>query len=223
MGSWLLGEDQRLAALEAIEEGRYLTDDQLESYEKKVGRVDVAGLVSTCPEDSLAWKMAKSQLTPRLDSLGELLSRSVILIVRQKHPSYTSRRSATTSVIRRDSSACMALSQSMGLEIRCCVPSSSSPNSPEILNFSLRLCNPTITLLQVWLCGIQWDGRRRRRTSFSGAGHLPATVIQKARTETGVRVTDLDCISWLNTVMERETCTSSGGRSGKGRPGTSPD
>ena len=222
MGSWLLGEDQRLAAMEAIRQGRYLTNAELKAYEKKVGRVEVAGLVSTCPEDSLAWTMAKSEkdgLTPVLDSLGELLSHIIVLIVMQRHPSYTSPRLATISVIRRNSSSCMVLSQSMGPVIRCSAPSFNSLSLLGIPNSSLRLYNPTITLPPMRLGGIRWSGRRRRRTSFFGVDHLPVTVMQKVRTEIGGEVTDLDCISWFKMMLERERYMSSEGRAGRGRLG----
>ena len=58
MGSWLLGNDQRLAALNAIREGRFLTEEELKPLEKRLQRVEIEGLRSACPEDSPAWKAA---------------------------------------------------------------------------------------------------------------------------------------------------------------------
>jgi hypothetical protein len=57
MGSWLLGDDQRQAAKQAISAGRYLTEDELVLLERRNGRGAVGGLVSACPEDSPAWQM----------------------------------------------------------------------------------------------------------------------------------------------------------------------
>ncbi|ODN95887.1 hypothetical protein L198_04506 [Cryptococcus wingfieldii CBS 7118] len=56
LGSWLLGDDQKQAALEAIEEGRYLTEEEIKGFEKKDGRVSVKGTVSACPPGSPGWQ-----------------------------------------------------------------------------------------------------------------------------------------------------------------------
>ncbi|WVR06184.1 hypothetical protein IAU60_003214 [Kwoniella sp. DSM 27419] len=55
LGSWLLGDDQKQAALTAISEGRYLSEEDLKPLEKKEGRRPVKGLVSACPEGSPGW------------------------------------------------------------------------------------------------------------------------------------------------------------------------
>ena len=56
LGSWLLADDQRIAIKTAIKEGRYMTEDELRPYEQRLGRVQVKGLASACPEDSPAWQ-----------------------------------------------------------------------------------------------------------------------------------------------------------------------
>jgi hypothetical protein len=61
MGSWLLGDDQRQAALQAIKDGRYLGQDELALFERRSGRGADEGLVSACPEDSPAWLMRLAQ------------------------------------------------------------------------------------------------------------------------------------------------------------------
>ncbi len=61
MGSWLLGDDQEQAALQAIKEGRYLTAEELKEFEKRIGRREVERLRSACPEDSRAWKEAMAE------------------------------------------------------------------------------------------------------------------------------------------------------------------
>lgn len=61
-GNGYLGEDQRIAALEAVEAGRFLEETELAAYEKKDGRVQAKGLVSACPEDSPAWQMAIAKI-----------------------------------------------------------------------------------------------------------------------------------------------------------------
>jgi hypothetical protein len=74
MGSWLLGEDQRQAALQAIKAGRYLTEEELVVLERRNGRGAVGGLVSACPEDSPAWQMRlaeKAGEEPELESTGK--------------------------------------------------------------------------------------------------------------------------------------------------------
>ncbi|WVQ80599.1 hypothetical protein IAT38_002704 [Cryptococcus sp. DSM 104549] len=55
LGSWLLGDDQKQAALTAIKEGRYLSEEDLKPYEKREGRMPVKGLVSACPVGSRGW------------------------------------------------------------------------------------------------------------------------------------------------------------------------
>jgi hypothetical protein len=72
MGSWLLGEDQRLAAEEAVREGRYLTTAELKALEKREGRRPVNGLLSVCPEDSIGWVGAvDGENVPSLVKKGE--------------------------------------------------------------------------------------------------------------------------------------------------------
>ncbi|KIR60323.1 hypothetical protein I314_03614 [Cryptococcus bacillisporus CA1873] len=56
LGSWLLGDDQKQAALDAIRDGRYLTEEELKAYEKREGRLPVKGLVSACPPGSPGWQ-----------------------------------------------------------------------------------------------------------------------------------------------------------------------
>lgn len=56
LGSWLLADDQRQFINEALEEGRYLTEEDLKPFEKTIGRVEVKGVASACPTDSPAWK-----------------------------------------------------------------------------------------------------------------------------------------------------------------------
>ncbi|WVN88726.1 uncharacterized protein L203_103939 [Cryptococcus depauperatus CBS 7841] len=56
LGSWLLGDDQKQAALIAIKEGRFLTEEELKGYEKREGRMPVKGLVSVCPPGSPGWQ-----------------------------------------------------------------------------------------------------------------------------------------------------------------------
>ncbi|XAO24787.1 hypothetical protein I312_103593 [Cryptococcus bacillisporus CA1280] len=56
LGSWLLGDDQKQAALDAIRDGRYLTEEELKVYEKREGRLPVKGLVSACPPGSPGWQ-----------------------------------------------------------------------------------------------------------------------------------------------------------------------
>ena len=76
MGSSLLGEDQRQAALQAIKAGRYLTEEELVLLERRNGRGAVGDLVSACPEDSPAWKMRlaeKDGEQPDLENTGEPL------------------------------------------------------------------------------------------------------------------------------------------------------
>ena len=74
MGSWLLGDDQRQAARQAIRAGRYLTEEELVILERRNGRGAVGGLVSACPEDSPAWQMRlaeKSGEQVEIESTGE--------------------------------------------------------------------------------------------------------------------------------------------------------
>jgi hypothetical protein len=61
MGSWLLGDDQHKAAMQAIRVGRYLTEAELAAFERRSHRVEVEGLVSVCPKDSPAWKMRMAE------------------------------------------------------------------------------------------------------------------------------------------------------------------
>ncbi|WWD18275.1 hypothetical protein CI109_102725 [Kwoniella shandongensis] len=55
LGSWILGDDQKQAALAAVREGRYLSEADLKPFEKREGRQPVKGLVSACPEGSPGW------------------------------------------------------------------------------------------------------------------------------------------------------------------------
>jgi hypothetical protein len=74
MGSWLLGEDQRQAAMQAIRAGRYLTEEELVILERRDGRGAVGGLVSACPEDSPAWLMRlaeKNGEQPEVENTGK--------------------------------------------------------------------------------------------------------------------------------------------------------
>ncbi|KAK8858385.1 hypothetical protein IAR55_002612 [Kwoniella newhampshirensis] len=77
LGSWILGDDQKQAALSAVKEGRYLSEADLKPFEKKEGRQPVKGLVSACPEGTPGWNrgVAKRDGLP-LDqpSPGESLS-----------------------------------------------------------------------------------------------------------------------------------------------------
>ncbi|WWD04614.1 hypothetical protein V865_002685 [Kwoniella europaea PYCC6329] len=56
LGSWILGDDQKQAALQAISEGKYLTEAELKQLEKREGRQPVKGLVSACPQGSPGWE-----------------------------------------------------------------------------------------------------------------------------------------------------------------------
>lgn len=58
LGSALLGDDLRQAALKAIESGEYLTKDELGRLEKRLERVGVKGTASACPVGSLAWNQS---------------------------------------------------------------------------------------------------------------------------------------------------------------------
>lgn len=58
LGSWLLGHDQLLALETAIKEGRYMSEEELKPYQVRQKRVAVDGLVSCCPEGSLAWNQS---------------------------------------------------------------------------------------------------------------------------------------------------------------------
>jgi len=55
LGSTLLGDDQRQAALEAIRGKRYLTEKELRRYEDGIGKGLVKGTVAACPAASLSW------------------------------------------------------------------------------------------------------------------------------------------------------------------------
>ena len=55
LGSTLLGDDQRQAALEAIRGKRYLTEEDLRRYEDGIGKGVVKGTVAACPLGSLSW------------------------------------------------------------------------------------------------------------------------------------------------------------------------
>ncbi|WRT67552.1 uncharacterized protein IL334_004524 [Kwoniella shivajii] len=57
LGSWILGDDQKQAASDAIREGRYLSEQDLKVLEKREGRQPVKGLVSACPEGSPGWEI----------------------------------------------------------------------------------------------------------------------------------------------------------------------
>ena len=61
-GSALLGEDQRLAAQQAVREGRFLDERELETFETRNATMKRIGFVSACPQDSPAWRMAMAKL-----------------------------------------------------------------------------------------------------------------------------------------------------------------
>jgi hypothetical protein len=58
LGSALLGDDLRQAALRAIGEERYLTVEELGALEKRLGRVVLKGTASACPVGSLGWNQS---------------------------------------------------------------------------------------------------------------------------------------------------------------------
>ncbi|WVF69398.1 hypothetical protein IAT40_004175 [Kwoniella sp. CBS 6097] len=62
LGSWLLGDDQKQAALQAIRDGRYLTEEELKAFEKREGRVKVKGFFSACPVGSPGWNQGLAML-----------------------------------------------------------------------------------------------------------------------------------------------------------------
>ncbi|EIW68082.1 hypothetical protein TREMEDRAFT_63970 [Tremella mesenterica DSM 1558] len=78
MGKNLLGDDQRQAALEAVREGRFLTEMDLKGYEKTQGRVAVGGLASACPEGSPAWNRSLDIQEGRM--VGPLTERETTFI-----------------------------------------------------------------------------------------------------------------------------------------------
>lgn len=57
-GTWIVGDDQFQAAVEAISEGRYLSEEELKPFEKRVARKVVKGLASACGEDTPGWKVS---------------------------------------------------------------------------------------------------------------------------------------------------------------------
>lgn len=75
MGGSILGDDQRRAAMKAITEGNYLSPKELKAFQKKNGRREVEGLVSACPEGSLAWNrslaLQAGEEVPDLPKEGE--------------------------------------------------------------------------------------------------------------------------------------------------------
>jgi len=67
LGSWLLADDQRKVIDSALSRNRYLSEEDLKPFEKRVGRgLEVGGLVSACPEWSQAW-IASLKLKEGLD------------------------------------------------------------------------------------------------------------------------------------------------------------
>ncbi|GFZ45441.1 hypothetical protein JCM24511_03167 [Saitozyma sp. JCM 24511] len=70
LGSWLLGDDQRQAALKAARKGRYLSEASLKGFEQRNGRVAAPGLVSACPEGSSAWNRSLGLQDNMADSNG---------------------------------------------------------------------------------------------------------------------------------------------------------
>jgi hypothetical protein len=79
LGSWILGEDQRLAAELAVAEHRYLSEADLKPFEKKEGRNKVKGLLNACPEDSPGWAQGLAAIEGRVPEVAEKgeLSRDV--------------------------------------------------------------------------------------------------------------------------------------------------
>ncbi|ORX41279.1 hypothetical protein BD324DRAFT_644319 [Kockovaella imperatae] len=62
LGSWLVADDQRRHLNEAISQQRFVTEQELAPFEKRIGRVVVKGLTSACPEDSPGWQYGLAQL-----------------------------------------------------------------------------------------------------------------------------------------------------------------
>lgn len=54
LGSWILGEDLRTAAMKTIARGKYFTDNFLKSLEKK-NRNEYSGITAACPRGSPGW------------------------------------------------------------------------------------------------------------------------------------------------------------------------
>lgn len=54
LGSWILGEDLRTAAMRTIARGKYFTDNFLKSLEKK-NRNEYSGITAACPRGSRGW------------------------------------------------------------------------------------------------------------------------------------------------------------------------
>lgn len=54
LGSWILGDDLRVAAMRTIARGKYFTNGVLKAYEKTF-RNEYSGLTAACPKDSPAW------------------------------------------------------------------------------------------------------------------------------------------------------------------------
>ena len=76
MGNSLLGDDQLQAAREMIKQGKHFTEMDLKDLEKGEGRREIGGLVSVCPEGSLAWNrslaLQNGEPLPPLPQQGQL-------------------------------------------------------------------------------------------------------------------------------------------------------
>jgi hypothetical protein len=57
LGQMIPGADQYEFLAQAIKDGRQVTEEELQPFEKKDGRGEVQGLLSACPVDSLGWRM----------------------------------------------------------------------------------------------------------------------------------------------------------------------
>jgi hypothetical protein len=74
LGSWLLGDDQKQAALQAVREHRYFTPEEIKRFQQREGRVEVKGLAAACPVGSMAWNQSlaiQAGLSVRLPEQGE--------------------------------------------------------------------------------------------------------------------------------------------------------
>lgn len=223
LGSWLLGDDQRQAALKAARKGRYLSEASLKGFEQRNGRVAAPGLVSACPEGSAAWNRSLGLVDKMGDSNGTK-GASVCLPHGadhcQKPRSCTTPGQHSTSARTLPSCSSTARSRSISPAKPCSGPSSSCPNSSGIQSSSPPHWRLTRTRPPTRRWRSTPPGRARRRTSSSGEGPRPVTVIPSARTTIGGTATDHGFTSWRRRPRGIRRFGWRGERTGSPRCGT---
>lgn len=211
-GTWILGEDQRLATQDAIRDNRFLSEEELLPLEKRDGRVGVKGLVSACPEESPAWQRAVkgSDSDETANPInGEDQLEASKLIQQTPHSSMILDRD-TISATTRNSFAYMAHTRSISSARPFFVRSSKCPSSLATQNSSQHPYKHSRIIPHQRQNQRPCHGNTSRSTSCSGEARQQVTVIPTRRKMgIGEEVIVLAYISWRNKSRGKVSSTFS--------------